>query len=68
LCSTTDAALNNLTGQELEDHVVALKTYSRSAQELYEFWSVKRDSAQGDKAAFEEVIENLVKHAKRIRK
>jgi len=68
LCSTTDAALNNLTDQELEDHVAALKTYSRSAQELHEFWSVKRDSAQGDKAAFEEVIENLVKHAKRIRK
>lgn len=68
ICNTTDAALNNFTTDELESHMVTLKAYSESAKDLFEYWTLKRDSAQGEKAAFEEVIENLVKHAKRLRK
>jgi len=68
ICNTTDAALKNYTSDELETHMVTLRAYSNNAKNLLEYWILKRDSAQGEKAAFEEVIENLVKHAKRLRK
>lgn len=68
ICSTTDAALRNFTVEELKAHLTELDAHSRSAQHALEYWMSKRDNAQGDKATFEEVIENLVKHAKRVRK
>lgn len=68
VCSTTDAALGNFTDEELHSHVQRLRELQTRANELLEYWLQRKDSAVGDKEAFEGVIENLVKHAKKVRK
>ncbi|KAH0541741.1 hypothetical protein FGG08_003833 [Glutinoglossum americanum] len=68
LCSTTDAALANLTDEELCEHVRRLAALTESAGEVLEYWLKRKDEAVGDKEAFEGVIENLVKHARKVRK
>jgi uncharacterized iron-regulated protein len=67
LCSTTDAALQNLTQDELEEHVERLKGLEVRANEVFEYWQKRMESALGDKDAFEQVIESLVAHAKKLR-
>jgi hypothetical protein len=67
LCSTTDAALQNLTEQELEEHVERLKDLAVRANEVFDYWQKRMESALGDKDAFEQVIESLVAHAKKLR-
>ena len=67
LCATTDAALQNLTKEELEDHVERLKGLQIRAKEVFEYWQKRMESALGDKDAFEQVIESLVAHAKKLR-
>lgn len=64
----TEAALNNLTDEELREHVQQLETLTTQSREALNFWLGRRDDALGDKKAFEGVIENLVKHARRVRK
>lgn len=68
LCSTTEAALNNFTDEELMVHVQRLKELLKRAEEVMVYWTKRKESAIGDKEAFEAVIENLVKHAKKVRK
>ena len=68
LCATTPAALDNMTDDELEAHVQKLEELTATASQTLEYWLKRRDSALGDKEAFEGVIENLVKHARRVRK
>ncbi|KAK4692156.1 hypothetical protein P7C71_g4996, partial [Lecanoromycetidae sp. Uapishka_2] len=68
LCTTTEAALSNMTYDELRDHVKKLESLTVKASEVLEYWLKRRDSALGDKEAFEGVIENLVKHARKVRK
>lgn len=68
LCSTTDVAIHNFTDAELQEHVARLTRLNRSAEQMLQYWDKQRDSAMGNKKAFEEVIENLVKHAQKIRK
>lgn len=68
LCSTTEAALNNFTDEELQAHVKRLEELKQRANELFEYWTKRMESALGDKEAFEGVIENLVMHAKKVRK
>ncbi|CAD6571512.1 MAG: hypothetical protein ASARMPRED_004620 [Alectoria sarmentosa] len=68
LCATTHAALSNMTDDELQAHVRKLEELTTKASEVLEYWLKRRDSAVGDKEAFEGVIENLVKHARRVRK
>ncbi|KAF2090962.1 hypothetical protein K490DRAFT_62293 [Saccharata proteae CBS 121410] len=68
LCSTTDAALNNLTDEELLAHVERLEALRRRADEVLLYWVKRKESAMGDKEAFEAVIANLVEHAKKVRK
>ncbi|KAI9665370.1 MAG: hypothetical protein M1831_001808 [Alyxoria varia] len=68
LCSRTMEALTNLTDEELQEHTSQLAALKTRASEALQYWLVQRDSANGDKEAFEEVIDNLVKHAKKIRK
>lgn len=68
LCATTHAALSNMTDNELQAHVRKLDELTAKASEVLEYWLKRRDSAVGDKEAFEGVIENLVKHARRVRK
>lgn len=68
LCTTTEAALMNMTDEEIRDHIKKLELLTGKASEMLEYWLKRRDSALGDKEAFEGVIANLVKHARRIRK
>jgi hypothetical protein len=67
LCATTDAALQNFTKEELEAHVERLKGLEVKANEVFEYWQKRMESALGDKDAFEQVIESLVAHAKKLR-
>ncbi|OAG05902.1 uncharacterized protein CC84DRAFT_1119428 [Paraphaeosphaeria sporulosa] len=67
LCSTTDAALGNFTDQELQAHVKRLEELKERANEVFDYWQKRMESALGDKDAFEQVIESLVAHAKKLR-
>ena len=68
LCGTTGAALDGFTDEELVQHVAKLEELTEKAREVLEFWLKRKDAALGDKEAFEGVIENLVRHARRVRK
>ncbi|KAI9732071.1 MAG: hypothetical protein M1818_007666 [Claussenomyces sp. TS43310] len=68
LCSMTDEALYGLTTEELEQHVKKLESMRGTAEELLEYWTKRTDEKLGDREAFEGVIENLVKHARKVRK
>ncbi|KAF9879267.1 hypothetical protein CkaCkLH20_03500 [Colletotrichum karsti] len=68
LCTTTEEALNGMTDEELKAHVAKLKAMEGTAKEVLEYWTKKTDEKIGDREAFEGVIENLVKHARKVRK
>ncbi|KAE8351452.1 hypothetical protein BDV28DRAFT_149985 [Aspergillus coremiiformis] len=68
LCSTTDAALDGLKDGELQGHVKELENVTLRASSVLEYWLKRRDGLVGEKEAFEGVIENLVHHARRVRK
>jgi hypothetical protein len=38
------------------------------AKELLDYWTKRTDEKLGDREAFEGVIENLVQHARKVRK
>lgn len=67
LCLTTPDALRSFTPAELRAHQSRLEEFKARASESLEYWLIRRDSANGDKEAFEEVIANFVKHAKKTR-
>ncbi|KAI1814373.1 hypothetical protein GGS20DRAFT_548828 [Poronia punctata] len=68
LCATTDEALRGMTDIELQQHVRKLKAMEVLANEVHEYWKKRTDAKIGDREAFEGVIENLVKHARKTRK
>ncbi|PGH00746.1 hypothetical protein GX51_05627 [Blastomyces parvus] len=68
LCATTDAALDNFADNELREHMSRLEQMTVRASEVLEYWLKRRDAQIGEKEAFEGVIENLVKHARQVRK
>ncbi|KAI1844379.1 hypothetical protein JX266_009473 [Neoarthrinium moseri] len=68
LCTTTDEALNGMTDEELKGHIKKLEELDGLAKELLEHWKKRTDEKIGDREAFEGVIENLVKHARKTRK
>ena len=68
LCTVTDAALSSFTDQEIKEHIQRLQELTTTASEVLEYWLRQKDEALGDKEAFEGVIENLVKHARKVRK
>ena len=68
LCATTDEALGGMTDDELRDHVHRLEALEGLAKDVLEFWKKRTDEKIGDREAFEGVIENLVKHARKTRK
>ncbi len=68
LCTITDAALSCFTDEELKAHIQKLQQLTSRAGEVLEYWLKRKDGALGDKEAFEGVIENLVKHARKVRK
>ncbi len=68
LCTITDEALNGFTTEELKEHVKRLEEMQGTANEVLEYWTKRTDEKLGDREAFEGVIENLVKHARKTRK
>ncbi|KAK8148250.1 hypothetical protein G3M48_000112 [Beauveria asiatica] len=68
LCNTTDEALAGMTDEELKAHVRKLEAMQGSASDVLEYWKKRTDEKLGDREAFEGVIENLVKHARKVRK
>ncbi len=68
LCATTEEALAGKTEEELEEHVQRLEGLEGRAREVLGWWERRREEKVGDKEAFEGVIANLVRHAKRVRK
>ncbi|PYH90521.1 hypothetical protein BO71DRAFT_422238 [Aspergillus ellipticus CBS 707.79] len=68
LCTTTDAALGGFTDGELRGHVSELETVTLRASSVLEYWLKRLDGLVSEKEAFEGVIENLVNHARRVRK
>jgi hypothetical protein len=67
LCSTTEAALGNFTDEELQEHIGRLEDLKERANEVFDYWQKRMESALGEKEAFEAVIENLVVFAKSSR-
>ncbi|KKA31109.1 hypothetical protein TD95_000563 [Thielaviopsis punctulata] len=68
LCSTTHEALAGMTMDELEAHLDKLKTLTHVAAEALEYWKKTTDEKIAERDALEGVIENLVKHARKVRK
>ena len=68
LCATTNEKLDGMTDDELQMHLEELRSTTTKTSEVLEFWLKRRDGALTEKEAFEGVIENLVKHARRVRK
>jgi hypothetical protein len=65
---TTEVRLEGMSDDELTKHVERLKELEAKAKEALSFWERKREGATKEKEAFEGVIENLVKHARKVRK
>ncbi|KIY02592.1 uncharacterized protein Z520_01057 [Fonsecaea multimorphosa CBS 102226] len=68
LCATTEEKLEGLTDEELQSHVEELNGLTARTSEVLEYWLKRRDGLVKEKEAFEGVIENLVRHARRVRK
>ena len=68
ICATTNEKLDGFDEDELKEHVTELKSYIEKTNELLEYWLKRREGARKEKEAFEGVIENLVRHARRVRK
>ncbi len=65
---TTDEALDGMTDGEMREHVRKLEAMEGTANDVLEYWQKRADEKIGDREAFEGVIENLVKHARKVRK
>jgi len=68
MCKTTDIRLESMSDQELQQHVDRLEELMRQARAALAYWDHRKDGAVKEKEAFEGVIENLVKHARKVRK
>jgi hypothetical protein len=68
VCQTTDEALSGMTDEELKGHVAKLEAMQGAAKEVLDYWTKRTDEKIGDREAFEGVIENLVAHARKVRK
>lgn len=68
ICATTDEKLDGMTDGELQFHVKELEVLTERTAELLDYWLQRRDGLRREKEAFEGVIENLVRHARRVRK
>lgn len=64
----TDIALQGLDDTELKTHVEKLQEMENKAEEVLEYWVGMTDKVLAEREAFEGVIENLVKHARKVRK
>lgn len=67
ICATTEEKIAGFTDEELQAHVKELETLTEKTSKVLEYWLKRRDGLRKEKEAFEGVIENLVRHAKRVR-
>ena len=67
VCTTTDEALNGMTDDELRKHIARMSAMQETATKVLNYWQKRTDEKIGDRDAFEGVIENLVKHARKVR-
>jgi len=65
---TTESKLQGMEDSELKSHVALLESLQKLGDEALDYWNKSKESAIKEKEAFEGVISNLVKHAKKIRK
>jgi Domain of unknown function (DUF5102) len=65
---TTDVRLQSMSDAELTEHVDRLEELMRQARAALAYWEQRKEGAVKEKEAFEGVIENLVKHARKFRK
>jgi len=68
LCATTDADLETFSDADLLSHVKILEALETRGKEVLQYWLRRKEMAVGEKEAFDGVIENLVRHARRVRK
>ena len=64
---TTEARMRGMSDEELRGHLVRLDELETRAREVLGYWERKREGAVKEKEAFEGVIENLVRHARKVR-
>jgi Domain of unknown function (DUF5102) len=65
---TTESKLMGMDDAELKEHVALLREIDRRGVEALAYWQKRKEGALKEKEAFEGVIENLVKHARKVRK
>ncbi|KAL1896205.1 hypothetical protein Cpir12675_002912 [Ceratocystis pirilliformis] len=68
LCMTTEEALAGMTLGELKAHLKKLKALKNTAEQSLEYWHKTTAEKVSERDALEGVIENLVKHARKVRK
>ena len=66
--ATTEAAIGAMDDAELKARMQALDALVAQGQEVLQYWIRRKEMAVGEKEAFDGVIENLVRHARRVRK
>ena len=64
----TVVTLENFSDSELQAHISSLEKLMQRGKEVLQYWVKRKEDAVGDKDVFEGVIENLVRHARRVRK
>lgn len=57
-----------MTDAELKAHVARLEGLEGTAKTVLDYWKERTDEQIKEREAFEGVIENLVKHARKTRK
>lgn len=67
LCATTPEKIAGFTDEELQAHVKEMEGLTEKTSLVLEYWLKRRDGLRKEKEAFEGVIENLVRHAQRVR-
>ena len=68
LCNTTTSELDIMTDTQLQAHVARLEKLLSTGKDVLQYWIRRKEAAVGEKEAFDGVIENLVRHARRVRK
>ena len=68
LCQATGEEVEDLGDGELQERVRTLESVTERGREVLLYWLRRKEEAVKEKEAFEGVIENLVRHARRVRK
>lgn len=68
ICNKTAADLEGMTDVHLQAHVKRLEELFDVGKDVLQYWIRRKEAAVGEKEAFDGVIENLVRHARRVRK